>query len=82
MGQSVTGIVGAAPIFHGFMTEALNGQPDAWYAVPAGLRTMDMAGSTAYLIPGTEQVAQAAQPPPPSSGGEGGGHGGGDGGGD
>ena len=61
--QHVSGIVGAAPIFHGFMTEALAGQPEAWYAVPAGLHVINVNGYTAYLIPGTEQTAQSQQPP-------------------
>ena len=61
--QHVSGIVGAAPIFHGFMTEALNGQPDSWYAVPDGIHTVNMNGYVAYLLPGTEQVAQSQQPP-------------------
>ncbi len=78
--QNVSGIVGAAPIFHGFMLQALNGQPDSWYPAPPGLRTVDVGGSTAYLLPGTEQVAQAMQPPPPVFGGDGNGGGGGDGG--
>ncbi len=71
--QNVTGIVGAAPIFHAFLTQALAGQPDAWFAVPSGLQQMNVAGYTAYLLPGTEQVALASQPPPVSGGGEGGG---------
>lgn len=61
--QHVSGIVGAAPIFHGFMTEALNGRPNAWYPVPDGLHTVNVAGYTAYLLPGTDQVAQSQQPP-------------------
>ena len=61
--QHVSGIVGAAPIFHGFMTEALNRQPDSWYAVPDGLNAVSMNGYTAYLLPGTEQVAESEQPP-------------------
>jgi len=56
--------VGAAPIFHGFMTQVLNGQPDSWYAVPDGLHAVGMNGYTAYLLPGTEQLAQSQQPPP------------------
>ena len=64
--QHVSGIVGAAPIFHGFMTEALNPQPDSWYSVPDGLHVVNMNGYTAYLLPGTEQVSQTQQPPPPS----------------
>jgi membrane peptidoglycan carboxypeptidase len=62
--QHVSGIVGAAPIFHGFMTLALNGQPDSWYGVPNGLTTVDANGYIAYLLPGTEQVAQSQQPQP------------------
>ena len=77
--QNVTGIVGAAPIFHGFMTQALAGTPDAWFSPPAGLHTMDVAGYTAYLLPGTDQVAQLSQPPPPPVfAGDGGGGDGGD----
>jgi membrane peptidoglycan carboxypeptidase len=71
--RNVTGIVGAAPIFHGFMLAALNGKPDAWFAVPAGLHTINVSGYTAYLLPGTDQVALASQPPPPPSGGRTGG---------
>jgi membrane carboxypeptidase/penicillin-binding protein len=54
--------VGAAPIFHGFMTAALNGQPDAWYGVPAGLHAINLDGYVAYLLPGTENVASSQQP--------------------
>jgi 1A family penicillin-binding protein len=71
--RNVTGIMGAAPIFHGFMTQALNGQPDSWFGVPDGLHAVNMNGYTAYLIPGTEQVAQAQQPLAVSSGGSRGG---------
>jgi membrane peptidoglycan carboxypeptidase len=60
--RNVTGIVGAAPIFHGFMIEALNGQPDSWFAVPDGLRQLNMNGYVAFLLPGTEQVAQLQLP--------------------
>jgi 1A family penicillin-binding protein len=61
--RNVSGIVGAAPIFHGFMTQALSGQPDSWFAVPDGLHAVKMNGYTAYLLPGTDQVAQSQQPP-------------------
>jgi len=73
--RNVSGIVGAAPIFHAFMAEALNGQPDSWFAVPDGLHTANVNGDVAYLLPGTEQVAQAQQPPAPSGGGSGDSHG-------
>ena len=79
--HNVTGIVGAAPIFHGFMQQALNGQPDSWFAVPGGLTATNVNGYTAYLIPGTEQVAAANQPPPSFGGDEGNGNGNGNGGG-
>ena len=81
--RNVSGIVGAAPIFHGFMTDALSGQADNWFAVPDGLHTVNMNGYVAYLLPGTEQVAQSQLPPPPPQGcdeGCGGGGGGDDGG--
>jgi membrane peptidoglycan carboxypeptidase len=63
--RNVSGIVGAAPIFHAFMTQALNGQPGSWFAVPDGLRQVNTNGYIAYLLPGTEQVAQSQLPPPP-----------------
>jgi membrane peptidoglycan carboxypeptidase len=78
--RNVSGIVGAAPIFHGFMTEALNGQPDSWFTVPDGLRQLNMNGYVAFLLPGTEPVAQSQLPPPPPQCHEGCGGGGGDGG--
>jgi hypothetical protein len=31
-------IVGAAPIWHEFMQQALTGTPDQWYTMPAGLQ--------------------------------------------
>jgi len=74
--RHVSGIVGAAPIFHGFMTEALSGQPDGWFAVPDGLHTVNMNGYTAYLLPGSEPVAQSQQPPAPAGCDEGCGAGG------
>jgi membrane peptidoglycan carboxypeptidase len=61
--RNVSGIVGAAPIFHGFMTEALNGQPDSWFAIPDGLHQTNLNGYVAFLLPGTEQVAQSQLPP-------------------
>jgi membrane peptidoglycan carboxypeptidase len=79
--QGVTGIVGAAPIFHGFMSAALNGQPDSWYGVPNGLHAVNVGGYIAYLLAGTEQLAASQQaPPPPTCSEECGSGGGGDGG--
>jgi membrane peptidoglycan carboxypeptidase len=62
----VSGIVGAAPIFHGFMTQALSGQPDSWFPVPDGLHAVNMNGYTVYLLAGTDQVAQSQQPTAPA----------------
>jgi len=76
----VSGIVGAAPIFHGFMTQALSGQPDSWFSVPDGLQAVNVNGYTAYLLPGTDQVAQSQQPVAPAGCDEGCGGGGGGGG--
>jgi hypothetical protein len=61
------------------MTQALNGQPDSWYAVPPGLHAIDVNGTVAYLLPGTEQQAQSQQPPARCEEGCGGGGGGGGG---
>jgi len=63
------------------MTQALSGQPDNWFAMPDGLQAVNVSGYTAYLLPGTDQVAQSQQPPPPAAGcdedcGSGGGGGG------
>ena len=82
--QGVTGITGAAPIFHGFMVAALQGAPDSWFSPPPGLQVISVDGYTAYLLPGT-----APNQPPPApiavgkggGGGHGHGHGGGGGGG-
>jgi len=35
LSHNSTGIVGAAPIWHKFMTQALGSSPDEWYPVPA-----------------------------------------------
>jgi membrane peptidoglycan carboxypeptidase len=52
LSHNSTGIVGAAPIWHKFMQQALAGTPDQWYAQPAGL---DKIGDN-YFLPGTENV--------------------------
>jgi len=52
LSHNSTGIVGAAPIWHKFMQQALAGTPDQWYAKPAGL---DQIGDN-YFLPGTENV--------------------------
>ena len=62
LSHNSTGIVGAAPIWHKFMTQALAGTPDEWYGtVPAGIHQI---GSDYYLT-GTESLPKTlAQPWP------------------
>jgi membrane peptidoglycan carboxypeptidase len=52
LAHNSTGIVGAAPIWHQFMMQALSGHPDEWYGVPAGV---DQLGSN-YYLPGTQSL--------------------------
>jgi len=52
MAHYSTGIVGAAPIWHMFMLEALQGTPKRWFQPPAGL---DRLGAD-YFLPGTERL--------------------------
>ncbi len=52
LSHNSTGIVGAAPIWHKFMQQALAGTPDQWYPMPSGL---DKVGDN-YFLPGTENV--------------------------
>ncbi|MDQ6711303.1 MAG: transglycosylase domain-containing protein [Candidatus Dormibacteraeota bacterium] len=61
LAHNSTGIVGAAPIWHQFMVQALAQKPDEWYATPAGL---DQVGGD-YFLPGTESLTPTlAQPWP------------------
>lgn len=52
LANNSTGIVGAAPIWHQFMMQALAHTPDQWYAVPDGV---DTVGGN-YFLPGTESL--------------------------
>jgi hypothetical protein len=52
LAHNSTGIVGAAPIWHQFMQQALAPKPDEWYAVPGGV---DQVGGN-YFLPGTENL--------------------------
>lgn len=52
LSHNSTGIVGAAPIWHRFMTRALAGTPDEWYPAPPGLLQV----GDDYFLPGTEHL--------------------------
>ena len=56
LSHNSTGIVGAAPIWHKFMQQALAGTPDQWYAMPAGLHKI----GDNYFLPGTENIRSTA----------------------
>lgn len=61
LSHSSTGIVGAAPIWHAYMSAALHGVPNEWYPMPSGV---DQVGSD-YFLPGTENLpATLAHPWP------------------
>ena len=52
LAHNSTGIVGAAPIWHQFMVQALAPHPDEWYGMPVGV---DQVGGN-YYLPGTESL--------------------------
>ncbi len=52
LSHNSTGIVGAAPIWHRFMLEALANTPDEWYPVPTGVNRI----GDNYFLPGTENL--------------------------
>jgi len=61
LSHNSTGIVGAAPIWHKFMVQALASTPAQWYPVPAGIHQV----GENYFLPGTENLpALLAQPWP------------------
>jgi membrane peptidoglycan carboxypeptidase len=62
LAHNSTGIVGAAPIWHQFMTQALAQHPDEWYAMPAGV---DRVGQN-YFLPGTESLPPTLASPWPT----------------
>ena len=48
-----TGITGAAPIWHKFMTDALNGAPQVWYTKPADVIENGTGDNGDFYLPGT-----------------------------
>jgi len=56
LSHNSTGIVGAAPIWHKFMQQALAATPNQWYAKPAGVHQV----GANYFLPGTENVRSTA----------------------
>jgi len=52
LSHNSTGIVGAAPIWHKFMQQALAATPNQWYAKPARIHQV----GANYFLPGTENV--------------------------
>src|SRR5437764_1620547 len=61
LAHNSTGIVGAAPIWHQFMTQALAQKPDEWFGKPVGV---DQVGQN-YYLPGTESLPSTLAGPWP-----------------
>jgi membrane peptidoglycan carboxypeptidase len=51
--RGTTGLTGAAPIWHAFMEQALNGKPDNWPAPPADVEPADYQGHRGFILKGT-----------------------------
>ncbi len=62
LSHNSTGIVGAAPIWHRFMMQALSGTPDQWYLAPAGIHQI----GENYFLPGTENLPPTLGQPWPT----------------
>ena len=62
LSHSSTGIVGAAPIWHLFMTNALQGVANTWYSTPSGLDQFEAD----YFLPGTEFLSPVLAEPWPT----------------
>src|SRR5258708_18046412 len=52
--HGTTGITGAAPIWHQFMTGALRGVPDDWPAAPSDLHHASFRGRSGWFFTGTD----------------------------
>jgi membrane peptidoglycan carboxypeptidase len=62
LANNSTGIVGAAPIWHQFMVQALAQRPDEWYGVPGGVSQVGQN----YFLPGTEYLPPTLAMPWPT----------------
>ena len=62
--QGSTGITGAAPIWHDYMTQATASQPKDWYTRPADLVAQGTGDNANFYIPGTETTCYYYAPQP------------------
>ena len=51
--EGSTGITGAAPIWHDFMSQALAGTPANWYARPSDVQAIGRGDDATFYLPGT-----------------------------
>jgi membrane peptidoglycan carboxypeptidase len=67
--QGSSGITGAAPIWHDYMTAATADQPKGWYTRPADVVVQGSGDNANFFIPGTETTCYyyAPQPDPNNS---------------
>jgi membrane carboxypeptidase/penicillin-binding protein len=59
--HGTTGITGAAPIWHQYMTQALEGVPDDWAPPPPSLHKASYRGHTGWFFAGTDANTGAKQ---------------------
>jgi membrane peptidoglycan carboxypeptidase len=59
--RGTTGITGAAPIWHEYMTQALQGVPDDWPGPPSTLHQLSWHGHTGWFFAGTDPNTGARQ---------------------
>lgn len=59
-----TGVTGAAPIWHDYMTQATAGQPKDWYTRPPDLIAQGSGDNANFFIPGTETTCYYYAPAP------------------
>jgi membrane peptidoglycan carboxypeptidase len=56
--QNVDGITGAAPIWHDYMSSALNSQPQIAFSVPGGVTTAKVCADGGLAAPGTPGTSE------------------------